>query len=210
MSSETCHSTQGMVLPYLGMVGRFCGDGPCFWVFRSDWVLILCITTIWFTTSRSFFLQKKIGLCLLHLVPEIYGPKVDLIFLIKMYYITVFKHFVSIFSLNFLFTFSLILDCFDPLFLQNLRSDWVQFFNPATKYQKFGEIPPGVWHHIPHNHLLFSYYYLWYQGTINPSVLSIIISSKIIETNDCFTNGQHGTSPEPMLPHQLESYNHNV
>ncbi len=47
-----------------------------------------------------------------------------------MYYLTDFKHFVSIFSLIFNPIdplLLLILDLFDPSFSQNLRSDWVQF-----------------------------------------------------------------------------------
>ncbi len=43
------------------------------------------------------FLQKKIGLSLSHLVPEILGPKVGLIFHQNVFF-TRFKHFVSIFS----------------------------------------------------------------------------------------------------------------
>ncbi len=45
------------------------------------------------------FLQTKIGLSLSHLVPEILGPKVGIIFT-KMYYLTDLKnqrYFVSIF-----------------------------------------------------------------------------------------------------------------
>ncbi len=52
------------VLPYLGMVGRFRGDDPCFGEFQSDWVPIL----------------EKIGLYLSHLFPDILGPKVGLVF----------------------------------------------------------------------------------------------------------------------------------
>ncbi len=64
-----------------------------------------------------------------------------------MYYLTDFKHFVSIFILIFNpidHPFSLILDVFDPSFSQNLRSDWVQhFFSYAEPgYQTFGEVPP--------------------------------------------------------------------
>ncbi len=50
--------------------------------------------------TDPIFLQKKISLSLSHVVPEILGPKVGLI-VTKMYYLTVFKHFVSIFSLIF-------------------------------------------------------------------------------------------------------------
>ncbi len=43
---------------------------------------------------------EKISLSLSHLVPEILGPNVALIFT-KIYYLTDFKHFASIFSLIF-------------------------------------------------------------------------------------------------------------
>ncbi len=55
----------------------------------------------------SLVLQNKISLSLSHVVPEILGPKVGL-FLTKMYYLAVFKHFVSIFFFIF--------DPIDPLF----------------------------------------------------------------------------------------------
>ncbi len=58
------------------MVGRFCGDDPYFGDFQSDWVPILYLNK---TLINPFFLQKKIGLPLSHLVTEILGPKVDLI-----------------------------------------------------------------------------------------------------------------------------------
>ncbi len=46
------------------------------------------------------FLKKKIGLPLSHLVLEILGPNIGL-FVYQMYYLTYFKHFVSIFILIF-------------------------------------------------------------------------------------------------------------
>ncbi len=52
------------------------------------------------------FLQNTNGLSLSHLVPEILGPKVGLIF--HQNVLKVFKYFVSIFSLMF--------DPIDPLF----------------------------------------------------------------------------------------------
>ncbi len=76
------------------------------------------------------YLQKKIGLYLSHIDPEILGPKL----FTKMYYLTVFKHFVSIFPLSLRSNwppFSLILDIFNPTCLQNLRSDWDQFVSCA-------------------------------------------------------------------------------
>ncbi len=54
-NTRTFHGGEG-VLPYLGMVGRFCGDDPHF-----------CDSA------------EKISLCLSHLVPEIHGYKVGLI-----------------------------------------------------------------------------------------------------------------------------------
>ncbi len=39
-------STPGWVLPYLGKVGRFCGDDSHFGDFQSDWVPILYLNTI--------------------------------------------------------------------------------------------------------------------------------------------------------------------
>ncbi len=58
------------------MVGRFRGDDPCFWGFQSDWVPILYLNTIRLTPLSA----EKIGLSVSHLVPEILGPKVGLIF----------------------------------------------------------------------------------------------------------------------------------
>ncbi len=69
---------------------------------------------------------RKFGLSLSHLVPEILGPLSWSNFSPQMYYLTVFKHSVSIYSFI-IDLFSLILDLFDPSFLQNQRSDWVQF-----------------------------------------------------------------------------------
>ncbi len=65
--------------------------------------------------SDPLFLQKKISLSLSHLVSDILGPKVGLMF-IKMYYLTIFMHFCINFLLNFRSKwplFSLILDHFD-------------------------------------------------------------------------------------------------
>ncbi len=77
---------------------------------------------------------EKISLYLSHLVPEIIRPKVDLFFT-KMYYLRDCKHFVSIF--NPIDLFFLNFRSFWPFILQNLRSNWVQYFfrmlNPATE-----------------------------------------------------------------------------
>ncbi len=64
------------VLPYLAMVGRFCGDDPHFGDFQSIWVPILYLSTIQLIPSFC----KKDGLSLFHLVPEILELKVGLIF----------------------------------------------------------------------------------------------------------------------------------
>ncbi len=77
------------------------------------------------------------SLFLSHLVPEIVGPNVELMST-KIYYLTDFKHFVSIFSLIFNpidLPFSLILNLFNPSFSQNLRSDWVQFLFMCSTQQ---------------------------------------------------------------------------
>ncbi len=63
-------------LTYLGMVERFHVYDPRFWDFRSDWVYVLYLNTIRLTP----FSAEKIGLSLSHLVPEILGPKVGVIF----------------------------------------------------------------------------------------------------------------------------------
>ncbi len=52
------------------------------------------------------YFSRNIGLSLSHLAPKILGPKFDIIFYQNI--LTVFKHFVSIFSL--------ILDPIDPLY----------------------------------------------------------------------------------------------
>ncbi len=133
----------GWVLPYLGMVGRFCGDGPGFGDFQSDWVPILYLNTIRLTPSFC----RKICLSLSHLVPN-----VGLFF----HQNVLFNRFKA-FCVNFLFDFqsnwlpfSLILNLFDPSFSQNLRSDWVQFFfrmlNLATENLKKYHPLPCLWH----------------------------------------------------------------
>ncbi len=72
----------------------------------------------------TLFLQKKISLCLSHLVPEIHGHKVGLIKQV----VRILHQFFP-FCINFRLNFrSLVLDLIDPSFLQNFRSDWVHFF----------------------------------------------------------------------------------
>ncbi len=84
--------TPWWVRPHLDITGRFRGGEPCFGDFQSNWIPILYPNTIQLIPSFC----RKNGLSLLHLVPEILGPKVGLIFFTKMYYLTDFKHFVSI------------------------------------------------------------------------------------------------------------------
>ncbi len=67
----------GWVLPYLGMVGRFRSDDLHFWDFQSDWVPILYLNTIRLSTEK---IDLSLSTSLSHLVPEILGPKVGLIF----------------------------------------------------------------------------------------------------------------------------------
>ncbi len=113
-----------------------------FWDLRSDCIPILCLIMIWLTSS---FCRKNqfvfLTLSLSHLVPEILGPKVDLLF----HQNVLFNSFKA-FCINFLLDlqsnwlpFSLILDLLDPSFLQNSRSDWVQFFIVC-------------WTHLPRGH----------------------------------------------------------
>ncbi len=86
------------------MVERFRGDDPCIGDFQSDWVPILYLNTIRLNPS---FCRKKIVLSLLHLAPEILGPKVALIFHKNV----LFNRFKA-FCIN----FPLIFDPIDPLF----------------------------------------------------------------------------------------------
>ncbi len=100
------------LLPYLGMVGRFCGDDPRFCDCRSDLVLLYSVTrSDWPPLSA-----EKISLGLSHLIPEIRGHKVP-------FCINFCPNFRSNWPL-----FSLVLDLIDPSFLQNFRSDWVHCF----------------------------------------------------------------------------------
>ncbi len=45
-NTRTFHQGGGGVLPYLGMIGRFCGDDPRFCDCRSDLVPIVCCNQI--------------------------------------------------------------------------------------------------------------------------------------------------------------------
>ncbi len=132
----------GWVLPYLDMVGRFRGDDPHFGDSQFNWVPILYLNTIRMTPCFC----RKISLPLSHLVSEILGPKVGLIF-----HQNVLLNRFEAFSINFLLDFwpnwppfSLILNWLDPSISQNLKSDWVLFFihmlNLAT--EKLMEYPP--------------------------------------------------------------------
>ncbi len=104
-NSEQNSRGGGGVLPYLCMVGRFCGDDPRFCDFQSDWVPILYLNTIRLTPSFS---RKKICLSLSHLVPEILGPTVGLMF----HHNVLFNRFKA-FCIN----CHLIFDPIDPLFI---------------------------------------------------------------------------------------------
>ncbi len=98
-------------------------------------VLGICnlIGSLFYTSTQSDWLPlsaEKISLSPSHLVPEIIGPKVDLIF-----HQNVLVNRFEAFCINFLLDFrskwppfSLILNLFDPSFSQNLWSDWVQLF----------------------------------------------------------------------------------
>ncbi len=116
------------------MVGRFCSDDPRFGDFNP-------IGCLFYTSTQSDwprFCRKK-GLSLSHLIPEILGLKVGLIFHKNVF----FKRFLSIlylFSFNFRSNwplFSLILKLFDPSFSQKLISEGSNFFlrvlHPTTE-----------------------------------------------------------------------------
>ncbi len=72
------NSSGGVEHPYLGMVGRFRGDDPRFGDFQS-------IGSLFYNSTESDWpplSAEKIGLSLSHLVPEILGPKVGLIYML--------------------------------------------------------------------------------------------------------------------------------
>ncbi len=108
----------GWVLPYVGMLWRFCGDGPIL-----DWILITYLNTIRVIPLSA----ETIILSLSCLVQEKLGPNVGLI-CHQNVLLTDYKHFLSMFSLIFnpIDPFSFISNIFDPSFLQDLRSDLVQ------------------------------------------------------------------------------------
>ncbi len=130
----------GWVLPFLGMVGRFCSNDPRFGDFQSDCVLFYISTQ----SDWPLFPQKKISFSLSHLVPEILELKVVYIFT-KMYYLPILMHFVSLFSLIFnpIEPFFIDFRSFWPSFSQSVRSDWVHVFVCVEPgYWQFGEVPP--------------------------------------------------------------------
>ncbi len=96
------------------------------------------------------FLQKKIGLSLLHLVPEMLGPKMDLIFHQNVFCIKFLLDFRSNWP-----PFSLMIDLSDPSFVQNRRSDWTQFviacwaWLPKTFVKSNQDPPPPQPPHPP-------------------------------------------------------------
>ncbi len=120
------------------------------------------IGSIFYTSTQSnwpHFSAEKIGLSLSHLVPEILGPKVGVIFHQNVLFNRFFKHFISIFpSFSIQLTpFSINLKVFVPSFLQKFRSDWVHFFCVCcTRVPKiwWSTPPPGVSHLVDVSHLL--------------------------------------------------------
>ncbi len=118
----------------LGMVERFLGDEPRFWDFQSEWVYILYLNTIWLTPPLS---AEKIGLS--HLVPEILGPKVGVIFQQNV----LFKRFSLHFRSNWP-PFPLILIFLTPHFCKSLDPIGAIFCSCAVPgYRKhFNEVTP--------------------------------------------------------------------
>ncbi len=115
------------VLSYFGMVGRLRSDDHDLWDFQSNWVPILYLNMIQLTTS---FCRKNQFVSITFSCRDTRTKSWSNVSP-KCIILTDFKHFVSIFSLFFLFNwppFSLILNLFDPSFSQTVSSDWVQFF----------------------------------------------------------------------------------
>ncbi len=105
------------------------------------WPPILCLISIWLTPS---FCRKKNGLSLSHLVPEILGPTVSLIFHQNNVLFISFYAFCSNLLLDFRSNwtpFSLILDLLTPRFYKNLHPIGSKFWSCAEPgYQTFGEV----------------------------------------------------------------------
>ncbi len=162
----------GRVLPYLGKVGKFCGEDPSFYeIFyligslfyassRSDWPL---------STAKNWFVSITFTIFL-----EILGPKVGLIF-----YQNVFKILSILYQFSHWFSIQLTpffndLRFFWPLILLNLRSDWVQFFiGWWTQLPKIVKYPLSremksfkcAWHYTcAHTHIyiyIYMYIFSW-------------------------------------------------
>ncbi len=153
-----CSLILGWELPYLGMVGRFRGDDPCFRDFQSDWVPVLCKTQ--FEWPPSFCRKKSV--CLYHLFLQRYKNLNLVYFFTKMCYLTDFKHFVSTFSLIFnpidsLFRrFSILVT---PHFHKTLDLIVSKCFSCAEPgYKIFLEVPPPP--RLPALASLFVYVYV--------------------------------------------------
>ncbi len=121
---------------------------PIFEIF--DLNEFLCYTLSW-PNWRPLSAERNwvVSITFSHLVPEIVGPKVGLIFHQNLLFnsFTVFcMNFLLDFQSNWL-TFSLILDLFYPslFFLQNLRSDWVQLFYHTLNLANLVKYPLGFW-----------------------------------------------------------------
>ncbi len=123
------------------------------------------IGSVMYASSRlspSFY--RKIGLSLLHLVPEILGSKVGQIFTI-LYYLTVLNilyQFTHCFSILLTTPFSLILDFLTPHFYKMLDPIGCNFFIMCwTWLPKIGwsTLPKGyetITHHIDFSYFLRS------------------------------------------------------
>ncbi len=110
------------VLPYLGMVGRFCSDDPHFCDCQSDLVPIHCMVQP--DPIDPLFLQKK-SVCVDHIQFRRY---VDIKLINELQVLKILHQF-SPFLDPIDPPFILVLFLIDPSFLQNFRSDWVHFFN---------------------------------------------------------------------------------
>ncbi len=128
------------VIPYLGMLGRFCGNDPGFGDFQSDLVPILYLNTIWLTplsTEKNCLSLSHLS----HLVPEILWSKIGQIFH-QIYLLTDFRHFVSIF-------FFIFIDL-RPFWSPYFRKTWDLigpncFLHAKPSYYNFGEVPSPPW-----------------------------------------------------------------
>ncbi len=131
----------GRALPYLKMVGNFRSIDSRFRHFPIPLGPFSMPNSILLTPSFC----RKIGLSLSHLVPEIIWHKIC-IFFHKYLSFDTFEAICTHFPLDFRSywpPFSLLLDLFDPSFLQNLRSRWVHLFIVSWTS------PPKIWWSLP-------------------------------------------------------------